>query len=212
MTKISRLKKELSAQHVGLVLFDTLNGYLHSDDPRKQAFLSENNILPNMQQLLSGARAVGMTTFYPSGMHGANHVDCVERLTDTDMELNPSPTTPILPRFKKGSWEVQIPEEIAPLDTDVIIPKNRWNAFHATNLELQMRVRGLDTIIIAGGSTDVGIASTVFAARDMDCGIVVVRDACYSTRGGNHDFFMDRVFPRMGRVMSVKDTVALMTA
>jgi nicotinamidase-related amidase len=57
----------------------------------------------------------------------------------------------------------------------------------------------------------VGIASTVFAARDLDYGIVVVRDACYSTRGTNNDFFMDRVFPRMGRVMTVDQAVALMS-
>jgi nicotinamidase-related amidase len=74
-----------------------------------------------------------------------------------------------------------------------------------------LRVRGIDTIVIAGGSTDVGIASTVFAARDLDYGIVVVRDACYSSRGPNHDFFMDRVFPRMARVMSVDEAVSLMT-
>ena len=49
----------------------------------------------------------------------------------------------------------------------------------------------------------------MFAARDMDLGIVVVRDACYSMRGNNNDFFMDRVFPRMGRVMTVAQTVAL---
>jgi nicotinamidase-related amidase len=64
--------------------------------------------------------------------------------------------------------------------------------------------------VIAGGSTDVGIAATVFGARDMDLGIVVVRDACYSMRGNNNEFFMERVFPRMGRVMTVDATVELM--
>jgi hypothetical protein len=38
----------------------------------------------------------------------------------------------------------------------------------------------------------------------------VVRDACYSARGGNHDFFMDRVFPRMARIRSVEEAVGLM--
>ena len=72
-------------------------------------------------------------------------------------------------------------------------------------------MRGIDTIVIAGGSTDVGIASTVFAARDLDYGIVVVSDCCYSARGNNNEFFMERVFPRMGRVMTVDAAVALMT-
>ena len=51
----------------------------------------------------------------------------------------------------------------------------------------------------------------MYAARDLDYGIVVVRDCCYSTRGNNNDFFMERVFPRMGRVMNVDQVVALMT-
>ena len=65
--------------------------------------------------------------------------------------------------------------------------------------------------MIAGGSTDVGIASTVFAARDMDLGIVVVRDCCYSARGNNNEFFLERVFPRMARVMTRGRAVKLMT-
>jgi nicotinamidase-related amidase len=73
-------------------------------------------------------------------------------------------------------------------------------------------MRDIDTIVIAGGSTDVGIAATVFAARDMDLGVVVVSDCCYSARGNNNQFFMERVFPRMGRVMTVRETVKLMLA
>jgi len=214
MARISRLKRELSAQTTGLILFDTLHGYLHPQDQKKVAFLAERNILPNLQRLLAGARSVGMTTFYPSGAHAPDGSDTVERLTDTDMDLAPGggADKPIKPRFHKGSKDAEIAAELSPLDSDVIVPKQRWNSFHQTNLELQFRARGIDTIVIAGGSTDVGIASTVFAARDMDYGIVVVRDGCYSARGNNNEFFMERVFPRMGRVMSVDETVALMRA
>ena len=50
------------------------------------------------------------------------------------------------------------------------------------------------------------------AARDLDLGIVVARDCCYSARGNNNQFFMERVFPRMGRVMDTDDIVKLMLA
>jgi nicotinamidase-related amidase len=214
MAKISRLDKTLSARRTGLVLFDALHGYLHPDDPAKRKFLDERNILPNLQRLLAGARKAGMTAFYPAGAHAPDGADTVLRLTDTDMDLAPGggADKPIKPRFHRGSKAAEIAAELAPREGDVVVPKQRWNSFHQTNLDLQLRARGIDTIVIAGGSTDVGIASTVYAARDMDYGIVVVRDACYSARGPNHDFFMDRVFPRMGRVMSVDAAVALMTA
>jgi ureidoacrylate peracid hydrolase len=213
MARISRLEKNLSAGTTGLVLFDALHGYLHPKDPGKTRFLEERNILPNLRRLLEGARKVGMTTFYPAGAHAPDGSDTVARLTDTDMDLAPggSADKPIKPRFFKGSPDAEIAAELAPGPGDVVVPKNRWSSFFQTNFDLQLRVRGIDTIVIAGGSTDVGIASTVFAARDLDYGIVVVRDACYSARGNNNEFFMERVFPRMGRVMTVDQAVALMT-
>lgn len=213
MARVSRLQKTLPASSTALILFDALNGYLHPANPEKQKFLAERNILPNMQRLLAGARAVGINTFYPSGAHAPDGSDTVSRLTDTDMELRPlkGGDAPIKPGFYAGSKEAEIAPELAPADGDRIVPKNRWNSFHQTNLDLQLRVRGIDTIVIAGGSTDVGIASTVFAARDMDYGIVVISDCCYSARGNNNEFFLTRVFPRMGRVMTTDEAVALMT-
>ena len=213
MAKLARLESHLSAGNTGLILFDALNGYLHPNNPEKVRFLAERNIVGNLQRLLEGARKVGMTAFYPSGAHTPDGSDSVDRLTDTDMDLSPGGDAqkPIRPHFHAGSREAEIAPELTPAKGDVMVPKQRWSSFFQTNLDLQLRARAIGTIVIAGGSTDVGIASTVFAARDLDYGIVVVRDACYSTRGTNNDFFMDRVFPRMGRVMTVAQTVALMT-
>jgi nicotinamidase-related amidase len=212
MARIARLEKTLRAGSTGLVLFDALNGYLHPANPQKVAFLAERNILANLQRLQAGARKAGMTTFYPAGAHGPDNVDSVDRLTDTDMDLQPggSADAPIKPRFHAGSKDAEIAPEVAPRAGDVVIPKQRWSSFFQTNFDLQLRVRGIDTIVIAGGSTDVGIASTVYAARDLDYGIVVVRDCCYSARGNNNAFFMERVFPRMARVMDADDAVKLM--
>jgi ureidoacrylate peracid hydrolase len=215
MAIISRMEPTLGPDHTGLVLFDSLNGYLHPKDPKKRAFLEERHILHNMTRLLRGARRAGLTTFYPSGAHAADGSDTVARLTDTDMNLNPIDPRKgksIAPGIHKDSKESEVAPEIMPGKGDVMVPKHRWNSFYQTDLELHLKMRDIDTIVIAGGSTDVGIASTVFAARDMDLGIVVVRDCCYSARGNNNQFFMERVFPRMGRVMDVNDVVKLMLA
>jgi ureidoacrylate peracid hydrolase len=213
MARVSRLNNALRAETTALVLFDALNGYLHPTDPAKVRFLAERSILPNLQKLLQGARAVGLTTFYAAGRHAPDGADSVARLTDTDMDLGAGggSDNPIKPRFHGLSTDAEVAPELAPAPSDVIIPKQRWSAFHQTNLDLQLRVRGIDTIVIAGGSTDVGIASTVFSARDLDYGVVVVKDACFSARGNNNAFFMERVFPRMGRVRTVDETVALMS-
>ena len=210
MAKVTRLEEQLSATSCGLILFDVLNGFLHPQDVEAQSYLKHNAILPNLQRLLAGARRVGMTTFYPVGSHAADGSDIVVRRTSTSQNLEPFVAKVAKPTFAKGTVEAAIVPELEPTERDVISPKHRWNAFYHTDLELHLRVRGIHTVIIAGGATEIGIASTIFAARDMDLGLVVVSDACASPRGENA-YFMTRVFPRMARVMTVDETVALMS-
>lgn len=206
------LDPRLTKDRAALVLFDTLNGYLHPSDPAKAENLKKWGILENMARLVKGAHDGGLIAFYAAADHAADGADVASRLTDTDMDLKPwgDRERRFMPAHRHGQESAQIAPEVAPQAGDVMVPKHRWSAFHQTHLDLQLRVRGLSTIVIAGGSTDVGIASTVFAARDLDYGIVVVSDCCYSHRGDNNAFFMERVFPRMGRVMTTDEAVALM--
>jgi nicotinamidase-related amidase len=131
------------------------------------------------------------------------------------MDLKPLPKNgakPFRPMLHRGDREAEVATELTPRENEIRIPKNRWSAFFQTALELNLRARGIQTIVLAGLSTDVGIVSTAFSARDADFGIVFVRDACYAHRGPNHDFLMDRIFPRMGRVISTEQAVDLMKA
>ena len=206
------LDPSLAKGRAALVLFDTLNGYLHPSDPVKEENLKRWGIRENMSRLLKGAHDAGLVVFYGAADHAADGADTATRLTDTDMELKPwrDRERRFMPAHRHGQESAAIAPEVAPGEGDVMVPKPRWTAFHQTHLDLQLRVRRLSTIIIAGGSTDVGIASTVFAARDLDYSIVVISDCCYSHRGDNNAFFMERVFPRMGRVMTTDAAISLM--
>ena len=203
----------LGSDRAALVLFDVLQAYVHPADPAKAAALAQAHTAENLKALLDGARRAGLRVFYARADHSPDRSDLVPRLTDTDMDLRPwpDPSQPFNAFVTRDRDDARIADGLQPRDgEDVMIFKHRWSAFFQTSLELALRARGLDTIVLAGLSTDVGIASTAFAARDLDFGIVVVRDACYSGRGPNHDFFMDRIFPRMSRVLTVAEAVALM--
>ena len=212
MASTTILDPSLAKDRAALVLFDTLNGYLHPSDPVKEENLQRWEIRENMSRLLKGTHDAGLMVFYGAADHAADGADVATRLTDTDMDLKPwgDRERRFLPAHRHGQESAAIAPEVAPGEGDVMVPKHRWSAFHQTHLDLQLRVRRLSTIIIAGGSTDVGIASTVFAARDLDYGIVVIRDCCYSHRGDNNAFFMERIFPRMGRVMTTDAAISLM--
>ena len=73
-----------------------------------------------------------------------------------------------------------------------------------------MRTRKIDTLILSGGSTEVGIASTAYAGRDMDYNLVIVSDACTSRVRETHDRLMHDVFPRMAWVRTAAEVVDLL--
>lgn len=98
--------------------------------------------------------------------------------------------------------------ELNPRPEDYDVPKHRWSAFHGTHLEVSLRSRDADTVLVVGGSTHVGVASTVYAARDMDFQVVVVSDGLTGQQP-QRDFFVENVFPRVCRVRTV-DQVLMM--
>jgi ureidoacrylate peracid hydrolase len=79
-----------------------------------------------------------------------------------------------------------------------------------TYLDLALRSRGIGSVIISGGSTEVGVAATIYAARDLDYNLIIVRDACGSGHSDEvHNMFMDNVFPRMGRVRTTSEVLKM---
>lgn len=101
---------------------------------------------------------------------------------------------------------------LEPDARDLLVPKHRWSAFHGTFLDTALRARAVDTVILCGGSTGVGIASTAFAGRDLGYNLVIASDACTSPEEDNHRQLVKRVFPRMARVRSTAQVLAMLSA
>lgn len=185
-------RDQLDPARTGLVVFDMLEGY--------RARLEESGALEPAKLLLSICRTKGVPVFFARANHRDDGADLNRSLTDTDASFRPwglredQPHRPNLPRSER-----RILAELGPEPGDYDVPKHRWNAFFQTNLELGLRARGIDTVLLMGGSTHVGIASTAFAARDMDFNVVIIADACFGFEDQKR-FFLERVFPRMCRV------------
>jgi nicotinamidase-related amidase len=109
-----------------------------------------------------------------------------------------------------GDKSSEVIPKLEPRPDDYYIPKYRWSAFHQTYLDLALRSRGIDTIIISGGSTDVGVTSTVYSGRDLDYNLIVVRDACGTSHDQRaHDVLMELIFPRMSRVRTTDQVLEM---
>jgi nicotinamidase-related amidase len=105
-----------------------------------------------------------------------------------------------------------IASEIAPSagfqPGDILLTKRHWGAFAGTDLEQQLRSRGVDTVVLAGISTNVGVESTVRQGTGLGFGFVVVEDACSGQDGEQHRFAFEKIFPRLCRVRSTDEVLA----
>ena len=96
-------------------------------------------------------------------------------------------------------WSEFVPE-IAPVPSDIVIAKKQWGAFYGTDLELQLRRRGMATIVLCGIATDIGVESTARFAYEYGFQQVFCEDAMSSMSAEQHNAAVRFIFPRMGRV------------
>ncbi|HEU4343896.1 MAG TPA: cysteine hydrolase [Candidatus Binatia bacterium] len=194
-----------------LLFFDILNGYYHSGDAAATARMKP--WVDNAVRLMKAGRAAGIPIFFAKGNHRPDNATSALILTDTNNALKPWPNGEITKgkmHVAGGDKSSDVIPELEPRPDDYYVPKYRWSAFHQTYLDLALRARGIDTIIISGGSTDVGVTSTVYSGRDMDYNMIIVSDACGTSHDRRaHDLLMELIFPRMGRVRTTDQVIQL---
>ena len=91
---------------------------------------------------------------------------------------------------------------------DLLITKRHWGAFAGTKLEEQLKSRGIETVVIMGISTNIGVESTVRQGTGLGFHFVVVEDACSAQNAEHHKFSMEHIFPRAARVRSTDEVLA----
>jgi nicotinamidase-related amidase len=147
------------------------------------------------------------------------HVGYV-RVAFTDDDLSGFPPTSGMGARVAGSPEAlhtdspttQIHDQVAPQDGDIIVRKTRVGAFSTTDLEQQLRDRGIDTLILAGISTSGVVLSTVRDAFDRDYRLFILSDATADPDPDVHAVLMGKVFPRQADVITVADLERLLPA
>ena len=202
--------ENLEPNRTALLVFDLLHGHVNKDLATRARF---EPVIKKARLLLEGMRDAGCMVAYAHADHRADRATSAVTLRDTDNRLRPiapGEAASHKPLLTGGTAQTRIIEELQPRPEDYLIPKHRWSAFHGTYLELALRTRGIQNLVLCGGSTDVGVASNAYAARDLDYQLVIASDACTSPERDNHEQFMTRIFPRMSRVRTVAQVLALL--
>ncbi len=103
------------------------------------------------------------------------------------------------PATPSPDWSEFVPE-IAPISNDIVITKKQWGAFYGTDLELQLRRRGIDTIVLCGIATDFGVESTARFAYEYGFRQIFAEDAMASRSEEQHNVAVNFIFKRIGMV------------
>jgi nicotinamidase-related amidase len=91
---------------------------------------------------------------------------------------------------------------------DILVTKRHWGAFAGTDLEQQLKSRGIDTVVLTGISTNGGVESTARQGTGLGFAFVLVEDACSSQNAEHHRFAFENIFPRLTRVRSTDEVLA----
>ncbi len=188
---------QLEARTTALVLIDLQNAIVS----RQLAPHSADQVLQHAASLAEAVRSHGGTVIYV-------HVKMDEILTlPADSPATRDPNAPPLPANAS---------DIAPQagfrPGDLLVTKRQWGAFHATDLDQQLRRRRIDTILLGGIATNFGVESTARAAFDHGYKIVFVEDAMSGMSADAHNFSTRNIFTRMGRVRSTAEVLQALQA
>jgi nicotinamidase-related amidase len=155
-------------------------------------------VVPPLLDLLPRARAAGILVVFVRVAFRVNRADLPP---DNALFASFFDAGDLFHEGAAGS-AIDLPVE----DQDVVVLKRRASAFAGTDLDLVLRVRAVDTIVVAGVATSAMVAATCYDAADRGYRVAVLRDGCADGDPGVHDFFMNKIFPGRGHdVMSCAD-------
>ncbi|MDG6927801.1 MAG: cysteine hydrolase [Nitrososphaerota archaeon] len=189
MSRIYKGLKEIVAPgHTALIVWDVQKMLVNVTFNREE-------FLKNINDLIEGARRVRLPVFFTM-------IDPLPPAFQSPASLSMGRTFNVQDR---SAFELAL----KPLDGEIVVKKNTASLFIGTNVELMLRNAGIDTIIIAGISTEIGVESSARDAANRGFYPVVVSDSSSSSDKAAHERSLENM-KRLGVVTeaTTKDIIS----
>ena len=182
---------QLTAAKTALVVIDLQKGVVG----RPIVPHTAREILERSSRLAKAMREKGGTVVYV-------------RVDFNDFLRLPVDQPPAIPDGPLPTELSEIVPEAGMLGGDVLITKRHHGAFAHTELETLLKAHGVETVVICGVSTSVGVESTARQGTGLGFAFVVVEDACGAMAVEEHEYAVKTIFPRLAKVRSTDEVIA----
>ncbi|MFE5141740.1 hydrolase [Streptomyces fagopyri] len=182
--------------HTALVVIDLQNGIVGNPGlvPHTAAEVVERSAL-----LADAFREQGLPVVLVRVTAAADGADAVRGRIDGPSRAR---------SFPEG-WDVVV-DELAGHPGDITVIKRNWGAFYGTDLDLQLRRRGVTQIVLTGIATSIGVESSARAAHEHGYHVTLATDAMSDLDAETHRNSVERIFPRLGETGTTAEIVELL--
>jgi len=161
---------------------------------------NDEGLVARAATVLQHGRRAGMTTIHVKVGFRSN----VPEIHPRNLMLGAIKASPQHQQFFTGKSGA-IHEAVTPEKNDLVVTKSRVNAFVGTDLDLLLRARDIDTLVLFGIATSGVVLSTALHAADADYRLFIVKDCCTDLDRSVHSCLIEKVFPRYATVLSADE-------
>jgi len=184
--------------------FATEGGIFHN---AVKEVMHANHMLPNTVKVVTEAREAGATIVHvPISFSGDYH----------EITQNPYGILKGVvdnKAFRKGTWGVEIIDELKPLPEDIVIEGKRGLCgFQSTNLDFILRSRGIQTVALGGFLTNCCVESTMRSAYERGFEVITLTDCTAATSKKEQDAALDCDFGMFSHPMTHGEFIEQLSA
>ncbi|MFJ8822530.1 hydrolase [Streptomyces sp. NPDC102467] len=178
-----------------LVVVDLQNGIMGIPG----APYSTADVLERTVRLADAFRAQGLPVVLVRVTFAADGADATPGRTDTPSGAATRP----------AGWD-EVVDALAGHPEDIVVTKRNWSAFYGTDLDLQLRRRGVTQVVLTGVATSIGVESTARAAHEHGYHVTLATDAMTDMDAEGHRGSVERIFPRLGETGVTDDVLKVL--
>ena len=199
-----------STNDTALVLVDLLNDFLAEDgkiNSRIKDQIAKVDFMANIERLIDGARGAGLQIVYaPHGLHEHSFDD----VHAVPVRMQGAMQYHIFWLGEKGS---EFYEPFKPQPGDIVASRHRtFNAFIGTDLEPQLKARGIKNLVLAGLTSQTCVEGTGRHATELGYHLTFLKDGVVEFTDEAHKAAIDISYPTFGHeVLTIDEFLSAVT-